>query len=58
MTDHLIEAHHDDKPDYPSDDALKVHVCNLKKKLAPLGLHIACVWGEGYILFDEALDDA
>jgi len=36
------------------DKIVHVHVCNLRKKLKPLGITIQTVWGRGYMLTDES----
>ena len=40
-----------------SFNTLKVHICKLRERIAPLGLSIETVWSAGYrLLFDQATD--
>lgn len=41
-----------------SDDIVGVYICRLRKKIAPLGLEIHTVWGDGYFIPREQREDA
>lgn len=40
--------------DQRSSNVISVHVCRLRKKLAPLDIHIETHWGRGYSLQGDA----
>jgi two-component system OmpR family response regulator len=45
----LLYDHRDDL-ELPQPSIIKVLVCKIRKKIAPLGLNIKLLWGTGYAL--------